>query len=682
MSNGGENMDNHEEHNQNDENKKKINEINKNKEPEINPENASPVENLDDEMPSGSSEGPNHEGLKKRDNYVPEKLNNHVGGRQFAKTLHDKDYYKKKGDELRKREQDLREEKARDFKNAPSKNKKEENDDPEKKNDGTNNKKDNKKPEETVKPKNKIDKLKDNNALIKNKLDTLGNKKDEALSKAYQTAHPIEAGKEKLKAEIEGNLKKFLLTHPLVILGIILFFIFMMFIITLLFVVLDGDTDSFDNSYSSSTGLCASSSGGSFMDFLGRFEGNEGLCKIDGKTAYLAARTKTDGVVTVGPGVTNSLIGSSISTSLIDTKGWSKYLHYDGARYSVSAGDCVPLDVVTSLKVANVEGSYGAAVDASAKKYGVTFTQYQKDALTDLNYNLGTGYCDEFVAAYKNGGYKGFWNAIKGYVNSRHVKVPSLQKRRKAEFALFVTGDYTDQNKFYSRSLDNYDDYDSEGVMKRVQECNQQGSSGSMEESGLTQDSDGYLARLGRPLRTNKYFYDQSDNMKLAKNEYEGECAWYAFYRAQEILALSGSKKQWVESANGGGFCSVPSVSVKHIFSSSTDYKKPRKGALISWTSSNSSNPYGHVAVVEKVNSDGSIVIGEAFIGLGYYGTVQHYKSSGIRNVINKPIRTVNRKYNCEQNGSGCFRTTTLTPDKIKNKSSTLHFKCYIYLLD
>jgi hypothetical protein len=252
MSNGGENMDNHEEHNQNDENKKKINEINKNKEPEINPENASPVENLDDEMPSGSSEGPNHEGLKKRDNYVPEKLNNHVGGRQFAKTLHDKDYYKKKGDELRKREQDLREEKARDFKNVPSKNKKEENDDPEKKNDGTNNKKDNKKPEETVKPKNKIDKLKDNNALIKNKLDTLGNKKDEALSKAYQTAHPIEATNAKIKASIVLYLK----THPIVL--IILFFMLFIFL-CVCFIMFSKDDNDYDNinssnSYSDSCG--------------------------------------------------------------------------------------------------------------------------------------------------------------------------------------------------------------------------------------------------------------------------------------------------------------------------------------------------------------------------------------------------------------------------------------------
>ncbi len=64
---------------------------------------------------------------------------------------------------------------------------------------------------------------------------------------------------------------------------------------------------------------------------------------------------------------------------------------------------------------------------------------------------------------------------MKLYVNSTingvKQELSGLKKRRKAEFALFVTGDYTDQNLFYSRGLDNYDDFNSEGVLQRQAIC-------------------------------------------------------------------------------------------------------------------------------------------------------------------------------------------------------------------
>ena len=101
----------------------------------------------------------------------------------------------------------------------------------------------------------------------------------------------------------------------------------------------------------------------------------------------------------------------------------------------------------------------------------MTLTQYQKDALTSFNYNLGTGYTENLIAAYANGGYEGLWNYMKQFYHSNGRELDGLRKRRKAEFALFVTGDYTDQGLFYMRGLDNYDDYDSENVMAREAIC-------------------------------------------------------------------------------------------------------------------------------------------------------------------------------------------------------------------
>lgn len=88
-----------------------------------------------------------------------------------------------------------------------------------------------------------------------------------------------------------------------------------------------------------------------------------------------------------------------------------------------------------------------------------------------------------------------------------------------------------------------------------------------------------------------------------AGNRYAyGNCTWYAFERRAEmgrpIGSFWGHAATWSASARAAGY----SVS-----------NTPRAGAIAHWYGGvgGSSWSYGHVAIVEKVNSDGSITISE-----------------------------------------------------------------------
>ena len=221
---------------------------------------------------------------------------------------------------------------------------------------------------------------------------------------------------------------------------------------------------------SDSSSMCATNSeSANLFTFVSKFEGITGLC--NNNTGYVAENLG-DGTITVGHGVTNHLLGSAYTAHYINTNSWEKYFRKSGNGYKVNAGDCVPISVADKIKINSLATTYSEPVDTAAQKHGVTFTQYQKDALTSFNYNLGAGYTEKLVKAYADGGYESLWKEMKQYNKSQGKVLEGLKRRRKAEFALFVTGDYTDQNKFYSRDVTNYDDYNSENVIGRQAVCN------------------------------------------------------------------------------------------------------------------------------------------------------------------------------------------------------------------
>ena len=221
-----------------------------------------------------------------------------------------------------------------------------------------------------------------------------------------------------------------------------------------------------------------SSAGANLVTFLEGWEGNEGFC--DNGNGYLAANIG-DGTVTVGMGVTNYDLSSSTTKSFIDQNNWGQYFHIKDGNYRVEVGDCVPVSVIDQIEIHSLDANYAYSIDGLAQKYNVTLTQYQKDAITSFNYNLGPEHTEQLISAYASGGYEGLWNVMKLYMNAtiNGVSGPKdgLKKRRKGEFALFVTGDYTDMGLFYGRDINHYDEYNSEGVLERAAKCSMSSNS-------------------------------------------------------------------------------------------------------------------------------------------------------------------------------------------------------------
>ena len=225
-----------------------------------------------------------------------------------------------------------------------------------------------------------------------------------------------------------------------------------------------------DKKFSQSSSLCDTSTGeANLLTFVSTLEGHTDYC--DNGNGYIGADLN-DGTISIGPGLTNHLLGMKVVADYIDENGWSSYFIKSGSGYQVKVGSCVPVDAVEKIKVYALEEVFGKPIDVAAASHGISLTQYQRDALTSFNYNCGAGYAESLVDAFVNGSYEGLWNFMKDYTNPAAFK-EALKKRRKAEFALFVTGDYTDEGKFYSgRSTDDYNNYDSEGVMAKLLECN------------------------------------------------------------------------------------------------------------------------------------------------------------------------------------------------------------------
>lgn len=463
--------------------------------------------------------------------------------------------------------------------------------------------------------------------------------------------------KNQTKKAASKAVSEFIKKNPYVLIigGIVL-------LILIIFITMADIEQQKKAAYKSSSSGCAGE-GGNLASFLGGWEGTSGnACTINGLSGNTAV-DQNDGTLTTGAGVTNHLI-SSVS-DYISANNLGNYFHYNSSNktYYMSEGDCIPTEVSDELKEVGVREIYAAPIDSIATELGLELTEYQKDAITSFNYNLGPGHTRELLTAYKEDGYEGLWNKMKVYVKSQGEVLSGLKRRRKGEFALFVTGDYSDQGAFYSRSLDNYDDYDSESVMSREYYC----ISGVSDE--LIADASGFLARLSRPTRSNSFYYDQTTG--LAYTDYEGECSWYAGHRAKEILSNMNISKSWNSMPDGGKYCRAQEVTSGQ-FTSSRNVTSPRPGSLISWSKG---TDYGHVAVVEQVFNDGSILISEGYISLGIYG-----KSA--RSTIHKysNVREIRRK-NCEGNGTGCFTTRKLSASQISNAGwSGYRFECYIYL--
>lgn len=190
------------------------------------------------------------------------------------------------------------------------------------------------------------------------------------------------------------------------------------------------DSSIFDPSkYKSVYSDASSSSNGSgaskdFISFIVAMEG-EGQRSGDN---YVVSYNSLDGNWDVGPGVVVRFPdGSTRFTDII------------GEPY---IGQIVTSDQLWTMY--NLEHKQTSdTLDAELATQGVTLTEYQRDAMLSFLFNCGDSYAKSIVSAYKNGGNEGFWNEIKGFVNSKNASnLPGLIRRREQEYELFTKGDY------------------------------------------------------------------------------------------------------------------------------------------------------------------------------------------------------------------------------------------------
>jgi len=199
------------------------------------------------------------------------------------------------------------------------------------------------------------------------------------------------------------------------------------------------------------------------------------------------------------------------------------------------------------------------------------------------------------------------------------------------------------------------------------------------------QEIDGFPARVSRATRDNPYFYDGAYN--------EGECAWYAVKRTNEILGSYGNPKRVTSGGNGDGFCYASDYGEFEKIWGKENIYNVQPGDVISWAHGD----YGHVAIIEVVYRDSSgkptkVLLSEAGNGFGSgYGT--NYKASDgrtyyISNDTNTirgsgPLRLEFRAYNCEGPsgfGTGCQNFVEVPINQLANRWG-YSFICYVRLV-
>lgn len=123
----------------------------------------------------------------------------------------------------------------------------------------------------------------------------------------------------------------------------------------------------------------------------------------------------------------------------------------------------------------------------------------------------------------------------------------------------------------------------------------------------------------------NETYYCQPNNL-FSNGNGVGNCTWYAYGRAYEILGkkpvFNGNAKQWWQ--------------FKDSYKGNGDVNSPRVGSIAVW---GSNNDYGHVAVVEKVYEDGSVDLSESSWGGVWHNNYQYWgkKTYSKYGILNYP---------------------------------------------
>ena len=157
--------------------------------------------------------------------------------------------------------------------------------------------------------------------------------------------------------------------------------------------------------------------------------------------------------------------------------------------------------------------------------------------------------------------------------------------------------------------------------------------------------------------RTNVFY-----GSEYAGENNRGQCVWYARGRACEIIdeaisdeTLKSKMLYAVKNTRGNAMYWCNRRDTLGMFTQTTNIDEPRAGSLVVWTG----GPYGHIAVIESVNADGTVNYSEG---------------------------NINRDKNNPDNYGFMYRTNISIRGgdrgTIEHPFTGYTFACYIYLFD
>lgn len=321
-----------------------------------------------------------------------------------------------------------------------------------------------------------------------------------------------------------------------------------------------GKTGSYTNDNNSCCGNAETGNEKSIQSFINTFEGSGGYCDPS-KTLYKAYQNSGDRV-TIGHGITSDYISG------------------------LKLGDCRSVNEVdeAQMKAINAKREY-----IKKQFSGVELSSFQEDAMTSMAYNGCGSFFSDIAKAAKTGELKEVWSAMKGCTNGGML---GLERRRKAEFALYVTGDYSvaEEYKTKSWSASQYDNYDSDGVVARK-------ASGSSSTCNTNSTGSGDIVERANQEYEKWNSSSKSERSELVKNYMEAcglgrtcneWCAGFVSYILKETGKLENLK-----GYNCLAF-SYKNVEPAEHHKQGSGYT-PQPGDVIVFN-------YGHVALVESVS--------------------------------------------------------------------------------
>lgn len=322
--------------------------------------------------------------------------------------------------------------------------------------------------------------------------------------------------------------------------------------------------------------LTSSTTGGDIFTFIKTFEGTGERCTAsDGSKGYVVYADKNaNGKLTVGPGVTTDYISG------------------------ITAGQCIS---ETKVKEGYEKAEKSKRSMIKSKFADANLSQHQEDAMVSMAYNGCGTFFNDIAKAAKDDDLSGVWKAMKDCTNG----LLGLQRRRKAEFALYVTGDYSEATaKSYKEktwSSSDYDDYDSDGVLAKKTS----GTSASKDTCEASKTVGGYsttdIVKVAQKELENWGNLSTSQKADRIMNSYLPACGYgtknkvddYCAAFVSFVLQETGNLEKL--GAGVGNKCIAPNwqKSTGGTFHKRGSSYTPKPGDLAVYS--------GHVEIVEKV---------------------------------------------------------------------------------